>query len=285
MEKAKNPKQSRHNFKLLKMKTIKFMFHSITIQSLKSKEKKSIQNVFLYLLISMFLFSCGQANKNSSTNTDSPPSTEINDVTQPKGSTSTAETPPLNDTTQTTSTNTPTTDPAPSPPLSEDLAALETKHAEMLKPISSLKSTQPEMYSFIVSWLETNYKTPDWTNYGSETWQQETKVKGIDCSGFARVMQDKIFDKKIAGGSQRLLDIYCDRVPKSESKMGDLVFFKAPFSESEKIVHVGVYLMDNYFVHATSVKSAAKGLGLKVDSLEDPRWDDELVAIGRIKAQ
>lgn len=287
MEKAKNPKQSRRNFKLLKMKTIKFMFHPITSQSLKSKEKKSMQNVLLYLLISIFLFSCGEGNKNStsSTNTDSTPSTEINDVTQPKGPTSTTETTPLDDTTQITSTNSPTTTPAPSPPLTEDLAALETKHSEMLKPISSLKSTKPEMYSFIVSWLETNYKTPDWTNYGEETWQQEAKVKGIDCSGFARVMQDKIFNKKIAGGSQGLLDNYCNRVDRTESKMGDLVFFKAPFSETGRIVHVGVYLMDNYFVHATSTKSAAKGLGLKVDSLKDPRWDDEFVATGRIKDQ
>jgi cell wall-associated NlpC family hydrolase len=267
------------------MKTIKFMFHPITIHSLKSKEKKSIQNVLLYLIISMFLFSCGETNKNFTSSTDSEisPTTEINDVIQPKGTTSSTETPPSDDTTQITTTTTPTTAPAPSPPLAEDLAALKTKHSEMLEPISSLKSSNPKMYSFIISWLETNYKTPDWTNYGSENWQQETKVRGIDCSGFARVMQDKIFNKKIAGGSQGLLDNYCTRVPRNESKMGDLVFFKAYKSETEKIVHVGVYLMNNYFVHATSTDSAKKGLGLKIDSLKGNRWDEEFVATGRIK--
>ena len=224
----------------------------------------------------MFLYSCGNATKN-------PPPTDTPSDSTTTGIIDTTQSTPIIDTTQITSTPEPSPAPVTSPPLTEDLATLESRYAEMLKPISSLKSTRPEMYSFIVSWLETNYKTPDWTNYGSETWQQETKIRGIDCSGFARVMQDKIFNKKIAGGSQGLLDSYCTRVPRNESKMGDLVFFKAYKSETEEIVHVGVYLMDNYFVHATSVTSAKKGLGLKVDSLEDQRWDDELVAVGRIK--
>jgi cell wall-associated NlpC family hydrolase len=169
------------------------------------------------------------------------------------------------------------------PTLNDDLLALEAEYLDMLEPIASLKESKPTTYWFIVSWLKTNYRTPDWTNYGTENWQKTAKNRGIDCSGFARIMHDDIFSNKIAGGSQGLLDNYCNQVPKNEAKMGDLVFFKAPNSESNRIVHVGVYLMDTYFVHATSTRSAAKGLGLKVDSLVDQRWDDELVAYGRVK--
>jgi len=65
--------------------------------------------------------------------------------------------------------------------------------------------------------------------------------------------------------------------------MGDLVLFKAPGSETNRIVHVGVYLMDDHFVHATSTRSAAEGLGLNVNSLDENRRASTLVAAGRVK--
>ncbi|MDA9774103.1 C40 family peptidase [Saprospiraceae bacterium] len=169
--------------------------------------------------------------------------------------------------------------------ISHELLELEAEYMEMLTPITKLKQSKPKTYWFIVSWLKTAYKTPDWNGYGEDDWREKTKQRGIDCSGFTRVMQDQIFDYKIAGGSQGLLDMYCTQVPASDRKMGDLVFFKAPYSTTDRIVHVGVYLQDGLFVHATSVKSAANGLGLKIDSLEDQRWKDELVAIGRVNEE
>jgi hypothetical protein len=187
----------------------------------------------------------------------------------------------------------PVPDPRPVPPLpdpdpkpvviTKNMLKLEAEHPDLLAPILSLKKAKPKTYWFIVSWLKTNYKTPDWTNYDSDTWQKQAKIKGIDCSGLARVMHDKVFGYKIAGSSQGLLSKYSEKIDRSAVKMGDLVFFKAPYSKSNKIIHIGVYLMDNYFVHATSTRSAAKGLGLNVSSLEDKRWNDELVAVGRVK--
>ncbi|MGK0458212.1 MAG: hypothetical protein ACJAVE_001192 [Polaribacter sp.] len=179
-------------------------------------------------------------------------------------------------------------DPRPVPPvpkleITENMLKLEAEHPDLLAPILSLKVTTPKTYWFIVSWLKTNYKTPDWTNYGSDTWQKQAKIKGIDCSGLARVMHDQVFGYKIAGSSRGLLSKYSKEIKRSTAKMGDLVFFKTYKSESNRITHIGVYLMDNYFVHATSTKSAAKGLGLNVSSLEDKRWNDDLVAVGRVK--
>ena len=152
-----------------------------------------------------------------------------------------------------------------------------------MAPILSLKKSKPKTYWFIVSWLNTNYKTPDWKNYNSDTWQKEAKIKGIDCSGFVRVMHDKVFGYEVMGPSRYLLSNYSKKITLSKAKMGDLVFFKAPNSQNNRIIHIGVYLMDNYFVHATSTKSAAKGFGLNVTSLEKKRWKDNLVAVGRIK--
>jgi lipoprotein Spr len=160
---------------------------------------------------------------------------------------------------------------------------LEAEHPDLLAPILSLKKAKPKTYWFIVSWLGTHYDTPDWTNYGSDTWQKQAKIKGIDCSGLARVMHDKVFGYEIEGPSRMLLNKFSERIKRSTAKMGDLVFFKRYQSKDPKITHIGVYLMDNYFVHATSTTSAAKGLGLNVSSLEDKRWNDDLVAVGRVK--
>jgi lipoprotein Spr len=167
---------------------------------------------------------------------------------------------------------------------SQELLGLETEYADMLSPILSLKKEQPKTYWFIVSWLKTAYKTPNWTGYYSDEWMVITKENGIDCSGFSRVMLDQIFDRKVSGGSQGILDHYCKPIGLESIEMGDLVFFRAPHSRSDRIVHVGVYLMDNYFVHATSTKSAAKGLGLSVNSLKEENWAKEFVSGGKVKS-
>lgn len=163
----------------------------------------------------------------------------------------------------------------------EDLA-LEKEYEEMLLPIKSLKVEEPKIYWFIVSWLNTQYKTPNWENYNTEDWKDKTKKRGIDCSGFARVMQDKIFNKNIRGGSKGILKSYCKKIDLDHLKMGDLVFFKSTGPHFVRINHVGVYLQDGYFVHATSSKSAAKGLGLKISSLDEKRWKREFVTGGAI---
>ncbi len=167
--------------------------------------------------------------------------------------------------------------------ISDEELELEAEYAEMLAPILSLKSSDPKTYWFIVSWLKTAYRTPNWEGYKTDGWMATTKKRGIDCSGFSRVMLDQVFDKKVYGGSRGILARYCTPVSLSSLKMGDLVFFKAPNSKKDRIVHVGVYLQDNYFVHATSSKSAARGFGLSVNSLEEKHWAKEFVTGGRVK--
>ncbi len=96
-------------------------------------------------------------------------------------------------------------------------------------------------------------------------------------------MQDKIFGKKIYGGSRGIFETYCTSIDATSLAMGDLVFFRAPYAENDGIVHVGVYLLDGFFVHATSTKSAAKGRGLSINSLEDENWAKDFVMGGKVK--
>lgn len=161
--------------------------------------------------------------------------------------------------------------------------ALEDIHKEMLEPIIELKTSNPKIYWFIVSWLNTKYKTPNWKGYGTDGWKEKTKQRGIDCSGFSRVMQDQIFNKKIRGSSQGILNTYCKRRKRKHLELGDLVFFRAPYSKNNKVTHMGIYLIDDNFVHATSVKSAAIGLGLSINSLDEKIWSDDFIIGGSIK--
>ena len=167
--------------------------------------------------------------------------------------------------------------------VNQELLVLEAEYMEMLAPILLLKTSHSEIYWFIVSWLNTAYRTPNWKGYYSEEWMLKSKQNGIDCSGFSRVMLDQMFDQQVAGSSQGLLDRYCTPVGLTSLEMGDLVFFRAPYATSDRIVHVGVYLQDDYFVHATSTKSAAKGLGLSVNSLQEENWAEEFVSGGKVK--
>lgn len=167
--------------------------------------------------------------------------------------------------------------------ISQEMLELEIEYIGMLEPILSLKTTEPKTYWFIVSWLKTAYKTPKWKGYKTDGWMATTKQRGIDCSGFSRVMLDQVFDKKVFGGSRGILAHFCTPIGLASLEMGDLVFFKAPYVKSDRIVHVGVYLQDNYFVHATSTGSAAKGFGLSVNSLEEDNWKKEFVTGGKVK--
>lgn len=167
----------------------------------------------------------------------------------------------------------------------EDSLIMEQVYIKMLEPISTYKKSHPEIYWFIVSWLNTKYGTPNWNNYSTGQWRINTKATGIDCSGFARVFEYEIFDQKINGSSQRLLDKYSNRVKSSELTLGDLVFFRQYDPEAPtRIVHVGVYLYDGYFVHATSTGSASKGKGLNISSLSENHWKIRFETGGKLKS-
>lgn len=244
----------------------------------------SLSHFFFLLCLTTYLVSCQPATRDNTAEAEAPQET----TEAPTGA---KEAPPA------TAVNTaPKVETKPLPAgepeaveVTTDLIGLEATYTERLAPIASLKTTHPDTYWFIVSWFGTNYKSPPkWDGFNDEdyeAWQVKTKERGIDCSGFSRVMLDRIFDKQVAGGSTTLLNKYSEKVERADAQMGDLVFFKSYGSDSDYITHVGVYLMEDQFVHATSTRSAAKGLGLNVNHLDDDRWKGRLVAVGRVKGE
>ncbi len=75
--------------------------------------------------------------------------------------------------------------------------------------------------------------------------------KGTDCSGYTSNVYKEIYKKEIPRVSR---DIYANSMPIRKYALyeGDLVFFAT--SGGTMITHVGIYLWDGYFAHASYSK-------------------------------
>lgn len=107
-----------------------------------------------------------------------------------------------------------------------------------------------KLFQFVYDWIGTPY------HLGGDT------KKGIDCSGFAYQLYNKVFNTVIGNNSRNIFSMV-NPVGKEELKEGDLVFFKI---HSRSITHVGVYIGDGKFAHASSSK------GVMISNLADPYW-------------
>ncbi len=119
-----------------------------------------------------------------------------------------------------------------------------------------------KLYLFIDDWYGTKYK------YGG------LSRTGVDCSGFCNVLYGQIYDKKIKRTTHDLSK-QVDKVKKSKLKEGDLVFFN--ISKKKKNSHVGVYLKNNKFVHASTSK------GVIISSLDNPYYKKVYSKGGAVK--
>jgi cell wall-associated NlpC family hydrolase len=97
--------------------------------------------------------------------------------------------------------------------------------------------------------------------------------KGVDCSGFVVQFYSQIYGKEVARTTQGL---YADArsVPLRKLKTGDLVFFE--LSSAGKITHVGIYLQNGRFVHASTSK------GVRIDDMEDVYYRQKKKYGGRL---
>ena len=116
------------------------------------------------------------------------------------------------------------------------------------------------LYTLLYKWLGTPYK------YAGNT------KKGIDCSGFTKAVISEAYHTKLRGSSR---DIYskCKSVDKDELYEGDLVFFKI---NKSNISHIGIYLQDGYFVHASVSK------GVMINNLSETYYKKYFYSGGRL---
>ena len=97
-----------------------------------------------------------------------------------------------------------------------------------------------ELFTVAEKWLGVPYR------YGGNT------KKGCDCSGFVSQVYKAVYGKSLERNSAAIRDKNCSKIRRSQLRTGDLVFFKT--GSSRKINHVGIYLKDDKFIHASSSK-------------------------------
>lgn len=99
--------------------------------------------------------------------------------------------------------------------------------------------------------------------------------KGIDCSSLTSQLYRAVYGKNISRGAERQRREHCKEIEKSHLKEGDLVFFHNS-RHKETASHVGIYLKNRKFIHASST------YGVIVSSLDEEYWRSHWLSGGRI---
>ena len=137
---------------------------------------------------------------------------------------------------------------------------LQFKYAILMDvPVETLNNEK--LFSFIDEW----YGTPYHFGGSSKT--------GIDCSAFTGSLMTAVFG---VGLPRMAKDQYhvCEHVQRSELEEGDLVFFH---TTRKGISHVGIYLGNNKFVHASV------NFGVAISDLTDAYYARAFRSGGRIR--
>lgn len=108
------------------------------------------------------------------------------------------------------------------------------------------------LYLTAAEWIGTPYRNGGHTK------------RGTDCSGLAREIYRKVYHVRLPRSTSEQMKA-CRKVARRQLKEGDLVFFHNGKSR-KKVTHVGIYLKDDKFVHASTSR------GVIVSSLNEDYW-------------
>lgn len=143
----------------------------------------------------------------------------------------------------------------------EGLSSLQVKYSVLLNmPAEEVKNTR--MFEFIDDWYGTPYKLGG------------TTKSGVDCSAFTQFLFAAVYGISIARTAREQYN-QTNRISRTQLKEGDLIFFNTRGG----ISHVGVYLQNNKFVHASTSG------GVMISDVFDDYWAKKFVGVGRLKNQ
>lgn len=149
--------------------------------------------------------------------------------------------------------------PTPAQDKSDDQESLAKDYLAQIMHVAVSATSNMKLFDFVYEWIGTPYR------FGGGS------KKGIDCSGFTKTLYSQVFNVDIKRNSRDIFSMVSP-VRKDELKEGDLVFFKI---HSRSISHVGIYLGNNRFAHASS-------RGVAVSSLDDDYYSRYFYKGGRV---
>lgn len=138
--------------------------------------------------------------------------------------------------------------------------SIKKKYAELLQ-VSESDIKNTDLYQFINHWYGVPYK------YAGKD------KNGIDCSGLTAMLYHQVYHMTITPSTKALIN-EVKKIKTSDLKEGDLVFFNIKSSTAS---HVGVYLQNQKFVHASSSK------GVMISDLNEAYFKKYFYSAGRVK--
>jgi lipoprotein Spr len=149
--------------------------------------------------------------------------------------------------------------PAQSTDKQDDQESLAKDYLSQIMGVALSATSNMKLFHFVYDWIGTPY------HFGGSS------RKGIDCSAFTKELYSEVFNLDIRRNSRDIFSMVSP-VSKDELKEGDLVFFKI---HSRRISHVGVYLGNGRFAHASS-------RGVAISSLSDAYYSRYFYKGGRL---
>ena len=146
-------------------------------------------------------------------------------------------------------------------PAIEKYPILKFKYA-ILMDATVEEMNNERLLSYIDEWYGTRYR------YGGSA------KDGIDCSAFAAALIAAVYS--INNLPRTAKDQYNSsrKVNRNELQEGDLVFFHT-MGKRKSVTHVGVYLRNNKFIHASV-------MGVIISSLDEGYYSQHFIGAGRV---
>lgn len=139
----------------------------------------------------------------------------------------------------------------------EKASSLQSKYAHLMNTDVDQVQNMP-LYQSIDEWYGTPYK------YGGST------KSGIDCSAFVQTVFASAFTISLPRTAREQYAV-TRHISRTELQEGDLLFFNTQGG----ISHVGIYLQNNKFVHASVT-------GVTISDMFEPYYVRHFVAAGRV---
>jgi lipoprotein Spr len=140
----------------------------------------------------------------------------------------------------------------------ENASLIQLKYAQLLD-VEVEDAINLNLFKTLDEWMGSPYRLGG------------TSKDGIDCSALMQILFNSLYGITLPRTAKEQYD-FSRKISRTELKEGDLVFFNTVGGVS----HVGMYLQNNKFIHASTS-------GVTISDLYDEYWMKKFIGVGRVE--